>query len=81
MINLPNPSLNGGFSASSRQIDPVQPWLGTHIACFQAVFPPLDGIRADFALHMLRIPPARQAAYPNQVVGGKAQERLTGQFG
>ncbi|MFN4327190.1 MAG: hypothetical protein ACK4FP_15070, partial [Azonexus sp.] len=62
MFNLPNPFLNGRFSVSSPQYDPVQPWLRANLAGFPAVFPPLGGIRADFALHMLRIPPAGQAA-------------------
>ena len=80
MINTPDPFLNGQILASSRQIDPVQPWLVANITYFQAVFPPFCGIWADFVLHMLRIPPARQAAHPDQDVSGEAQERLAGQL-
>jgi hypothetical protein len=76
MFNPPNPLLNDRFLASSPQTDPIGPQLETDWACCQAVFPLFGGIRADSALHMLRIPPARQAADANQVVRGKAQKHL-----
>lgn len=80
MLNTPDTFLNGQILATSRQIDPVQPCLGANITYFQAAFPPFCGIWSDFVLYMLRIPPAGQAAHPEQDVSGEAQERLAGQL-
>lgn len=76
MIKHTYPFQNSHIFASSRQIEPTQYWLETNNASFQAFFPPSSGIHEDFALHMLRIPPTRQATQPHRVVGGKAQQCL-----
>lgn len=49
-------------------------WLLGQYRLLPGCVPVFSRIWADFALHMLRIPPAEKAAHPDQVVGGEEQK-------